>query len=509
MYRINIYVCLVLLCMIFAEKEATGMTTLKNDSLPNVVIVYADDLGYGDISCYGATKIQTPNIDRLARQGLKFTNAYATSSTCTPSRYSLLTGQYAWRKEGTGIAAGDAPLIIDTNQLTLAGMLKQAGYQTAVIGKWHLGLGKFPRTEWNEEIKPGPNELGFDYSFIIPATLDRVPTIFVQNHHIVRDNPNDPITVDYNALVGDEPTGKTHPELLKMMYSHGHNQTIVNGISRIGYMSGGKAARWKDEELAPIFADQTRQFMEQNKERPFFLYYALSDIHVPRVPNERFAGKSGLGPRGDVILQLDWTVGQLLETLDSLKLTENTLIIFSSDNGPVLDDGYQDAAVEKQNGHKPSGGLRGGKYSKYEAGTRVPFIVQWLNMVQQGAVSQALISQVDLFASLAALTHRQLKNEDAPDSHVLASTLLGKSKQGREWLVEQGNGLALIKNNWKYIDPSGGQAIDKLTNIELGNSRLPQLYNLQTDPGETKNLSTLYPDKVQEMHELMIKIKND
>jgi len=495
--------------MIFAEKEATGMTTLKNDSLPNVVIVYADDLGYGDISCYGATKIQTPNIDRLARQGLKFTNAYATSSTCTPSRYSLLTGQYAWRKEGTGIAAGDAPLIIDTNQLTLAGMLKQAGYQTAVIGKWHLGLGKFPRTEWNEEIKPGPNELGFDYSFIIPATLDRVPTIFVQNHHIVRDNPNDPITVDYNALVGDEPTGKTHPELLKMMYSHGHNQTIVNGISRIGYMSGGKAARWKDEELAPIFADQTRQFMEQNKERPFFLYYALSDIHVPRVPNERFAGKSGLGPRGDVILQLDWTVGQLLETLDSLKLTENTLIIFSSDNGPVLDDGYQDAAVEKQNGHKPSGGLRGGKYSKYEAGTRVPFIVQWLNMVQQGAVSQALISQVDLFASLAALTHRQLKNEDAPDSHVLASTLLGKSKQGREWLVEQGNGLALIKNNWKYIDPSGGQAIDKLTNIELGNSRLPQLYNLQTDPGETKNLSTLYPDKVQEMHELMIKIKND
>ena len=509
MYRINIYVCLVLLCMIFAEKEATGMTTLKNDSLPNVVIVYADDLGYGDISCYGATKIQTPNIDRLARQGLKFTNAYATSSTCTPSRYSLLTGQYAWRKEGTGIAAGDAPLIIDTNQLTLAGMLKQAGYQTAVIGKWHLGLGKFPRTEWNEEIKPGPNELGFDYSFIIPATLDRVPTIFVKNHHIVRDNPNDPITVDYNALVGDEPTGKTHPELLKMMYSHGHNQTIVNGISRIGYMSGGKAARWKDEELAPIFADQTRQFMEQNKERPFFLYYALSDIHVPRVPNERFAGKSGLGPRGDVILQLDWTVGQLLETLDSLKLTENTLIIFSSDNGPVLDDGYQDAAVEKQNGHKPSGGLRGGKYSKYEAGTRVPFIVQWPNMVQQGAVSQALISQVDLFASLAALTHRQLKNEDAPDSHVLASTLLGKSKQGREWLVEQGNGLALIKNNWKYIDSSGGQAINKLTNIELGNSRLPQLYNLQTDPGETKNLSTLYPDKVQEMHELMIKIKND
>ena len=509
MYRINIYVCLVLLCMIFAEKEATGMTTLKNDSLPNVVIVYADDLGYGDISCYGATKIQTPNIDRLARQGLKFTNAYATSSTCTPSRYSLLTGQYAWRKEGTGIAAGDAPLIIDTNQLTLAGMLKQAGYQTAVIGKWHLGLGKFPRTEWNEEIKPGPNELGFDYSFIIPATLDRVPTIFVKNHHIVRDNPNDPITVDYNALVGDEPTGKTHPELLKMMYSHGHNQTIVNGISRIGYMSGGKAARWKDEELAPIFADQTRQFMEQNKERPFFLYYALSDIHVPRVPNERFAGKSGLWPRGDVILQLDWTVGQLLETLDSLKLTENTLIIFSSDNGPVLDDGYQDAAVEKQNGHKPSGGLRGGKYSKYEAGTRVPFIVQWPNMVQQGAVSQALISQVDLFASLAALTHRQLKNEDAPDSHVLASTLLGKSKQGREWLVEQGNGLALIKNNWKYIDSSGGQAINKLTNIELGNSRLPQLYNLQTDPGETKNLSTLYPDKVQEMHELMIKIKND
>jgi len=506
--RINIHVCLVFLCMVFVANGARAMIALKKDSLPNVIIIYADDLGYGDISCYGATKIHTPHIDRLAQQGLKFTNAYATSSTCTPSRYSLLTGQYAWRKEGTGIAAGDAPLIIDTNRLTLAGMFKQVGYQTGVIGKWHLGLGKFPRTEWNNEVKPGPNELSFDYSFIIPATLDRVPTIFVKNHHIVHNDPNDPITVNYKVPVGDEPTGKEHPELLTMMYSHGHDQTIVNGISRIGYMSGGKAARWKDEELAPIFAREAAQFMVQNKERRFFLYYALSDIHVPRLPNERFVGKSGLGPRGDVILQLDWTVGQLLGTLDSLKLTENTLIIFSSDNGPVLDDGYQDDAVEKQNGHKPGGDFRGGKYSKYEAGTRVPFIVQWPGVVQQSAISSARISQVDLFASLAELTHQQLKKGDAPDSHALLQVLLGKSQQGREWLVEQGNGLALIKNNWKYIEPSSGQAINKFTNIELGNSPSPQLYNLQVDPGETNNLSTAYPDKVKEMHELMTKIKH-
>src|SRR5439155_23227355 len=262
-------------------------------------------------------------------------------------------------------------------------------------------------------------------------------------------------------------------DLLKMQPSHGHDQTIVNGISRIGYMTGGKAALWKDEEMAQVFTSKATTFIEQHTATPFFLYFAPHDPHVPRVPNPRFVGRSGLGPRGDVIVQSDWAVGEILGTLERLKLTNRTLVIFTSDNGPVVDDGYQDDAVAKLNGHRPAGPFRGGKYSNFEGGTRVPFIARWPGHVQRG-VSDALISHIDLLASFVDLTGQRLAAGDGPDSRQLMSTVLGRSKAGRDHLVEQGSGLALREGRWKYIEPSNRARFNEQTRTEPGNDTVIQ-----------------------------------
>jgi len=484
-------------------------TRAVDSKCPNVVVIYADDLGYGDVSCYGATKIKTPNIDKLASQGLRFTNAHSPSATCTPSRYAMLTGEYAWRQKGTGIARGDARMIIQPGRTTLPLVMQKAGYTTGAIGKWHLGLGSHGRElDWNAEITPGPLDIGFDYCFLIPATGDRVPCVYVENRRVVGLDPDDPIEVSFNKPVGDEPTGKDHPELLKMHPSHGHNQTIINGISRIGYMSGGKAARWVDEDMADVITSKAKDFIENNKDRPFFLYFSTHDIHVPRVPHSRFAGKSGLGPRGDVILQLDWCTGEILKTLDHLNLTENTMVIFTSDNGPVVDDGYKDQAVENLSGHKPAGPLRGGKYSAFDAGTRVPFIVCWPGRVK-AHVSEALVCQIDLMASLAALNGQKLTRDEAPDSFNVLSALLGKAPMGRDHLVEHAGVLSLIKGDWKYIEPGMGPRMNRNVNIELGNDREPQLYNLRSDIGERHNVASEHPELVRELAALLKKIRED
>ncbi len=363
---------LLIASLIFGASKLSA----QNQKKPNVIIIYSDDVGYGDVSANGATKIQTPNIDRIAKDGINFTNAHASSSTCTPSRYALLTGEYPWRKKGTGIAAGNAGSIVDENQFTLADVFQKADYNTAVIGKWHLGLGGENGPDWNGIIKPGPNELGFNYSFIIPATQDRVPCVYVENHKVANLDKKDPITVSYDKPIGNIPTGKGNPELLKMKFSHDHDNTIIDGISRIGYMSGGKSAWWKDELIGDEITSRALNFIQQNKNKPFFLYFGIHDIHVPRVPNPRYLGKSGMGPRGDALLELDDNTGKILKMLDSLNLTENTMVIFSSDNGPVLDDGYKDNAVEMLNGHTPTGLMRGGKYSKFDAGTRLPTFIR-------------------------------------------------------------------------------------------------------------------------------------
>src|SRR5690348_731455 len=238
--------------------------SLQSTRKPNIVLIYADDVGYGDVSCYGATRVHTPNIDRIASAGLRFTNAHSPSATCTPSRYALLTGEYAWRKKGTGILPGDAALIIEPGRVTLPSMLKKQGYNTAAIGKWHLGLGN-GTIDWNGEIKPGPLEIGFDYSFIIPATLDRVPCVFVENHQVVNLDPKDPIRVSYKHPFPGEQTGKHNPELLRLKPSHGHNQAIINGVSRIGYMTGGKSALWVDETIVDVLSQKATAYIDQHK----------------------------------------------------------------------------------------------------------------------------------------------------------------------------------------------------------------------------------------------------
>ncbi len=492
-------------CFAFIYSPAKAQ---QKPSKPNIIIIYTDDVGYGDISSNGASKIKTPNIDKIASSGLRFTNAYATSATCTPSRFSFLTGKYAWRKAGTGIAPGDAALIIPSETVTLPGMLQKAGYQTAVVGKWHLGLGPQGGPDWNGDIKPGPLEIGFNYCFMMPATADRVPCVYMENRRIVDLDPSDPIIVSYKEKVGNDPTGKENPELLKMKYSHGHDATIINGVSRIGWMSGGNKARWIDEDMADVFTNRALTFIERNQEKPFFLYFATHDIHVPRVPHSRFAGKSGMGPRGDAILQLDWTVGEVLKTLKTLKLADKTILIFSSDNGSVVDDGYQDNAVQLLNGHTPSGNRRGGKYSAFEGGTHIPFIVRWPGKIKAGTVSNALFSQVDLYASFASLTGQSISGNNAPDSFNSLSTLLGGAKN-RDYVVQQSvnNTLSLIHGNWKYIEPSNGPKMNILTNTELGNLAKPQLYDLKTDIGERNNLASQYPEEVKKMALMLNQIR--
>ncbi|NLK07314.1 MAG: arylsulfatase [Firmicutes bacterium] len=458
---------------------------------PNVIIMYADDLGYGDLGCYGAASIPTPNVDRLAQGGLRFTEGYAAAATCTPSRYSLLTGIYPWRNSEAAILPGDAPMIIEPGSPTLANMFQEAGYCTGVVGKWHLGLGR-GSLDWNSEINPCPLDVGFDYSYIMAATNDRVPCVYVENRKVDGLDPNDPIEVTYDQdkPFPGIPTGKTNPELLRMGYSHGHDMSIINGVSRIGYMRGGTQALWNDETMGEVFLGKAVSFIKEHAHEPFFLYYALHQPHVPRLPNPQFAGKSGLGPRGDVIMEMDWCVGQLLDSLEEQNLMENTIVIFSSDNGPVLDDGYQDQAVELVGDHRPAGNLRGGKYSMYDGGTKVPFIISWPGTVKPG-ISDAVVCHIDFFASFASLLGQELTKDAALDSLDLSAALLGTNNIGRKELVTEGTKgkLVLHRDDWVYIPPYAGPAVNKNVNIELGNAPQSQLYNLSHDLGQKANVA--------------------
>jgi len=475
------------------------------DQKPNIIVIYTDDLGYGDVSAYGSMGLQTPNIDKLAKGGVMFTDGHASSSTCTPSRYALLTGVYPWRNKDARILPGTAPLIITTSQMTIPKMLRAEGYFTGIVGKWHLGLGS-GNVDWNKTISPGPNEVGFDYSYIMAATQDRVPTVYIENGDVVGLDPNDPIEVSYKKNFEGEPTGKDNPELTTMKWHHGHNNSIVNGIPRIGFMKGGEAAKWSDVDMADIFLSKAKQYVQEHKDEPFFLYYAMQQPHVPRTPNPRFVGKSGLGPRGDVIVEADWCVGEVIAFLEKEKLLENTLIIFSSDNGPVVNDGYFDDSIEKLGNHSPSGELRGGKYSLFEAGTRVPFITYWKGKIQP-EVSDALVSQLDIFSSLAALVG---SNAKVGDSQQMLDVFMGKSDDAREDLIlEATSRTALRKGEWIMIPPYKGPALNKAVNIETGNSTEYQLYNLKNDVVQQQNLADSNKEKLDEMIAVFEEIRGD
>ncbi len=487
----------------------TALSTLSSfctpssaaDRQPNIIFLMADDIGYGDWGCYGATKVKTPNLDRLAAQGRRFTDAHSPSAVCTPTRYAVMTGEYAWRKPGTGILPGTAALIVEPGRVTVPSLLKQAGYVTGAVGKWHLGLGATSPTDYNVDIKPGPLEIGFDYAWLLPATGDRTPCVWIENHRVVGLDPADPISLDYTVQRGE-------PE------------SFVNGIPRIGKQIGGKAALWKDDEIAEVLTRKAIAFMEQHVGEPFFLYFCTHDIHVPRVPAERFRGTSQAGVRGDVIQEFDWTVGEVLDAIDRLKLAGNTLLVVTSDNGGVLDANGPDVEhggnEETNNGHAFNGPLRGTKGSPYEGGTRVPFVARWPGHIAPG-VSDELICHVDMLATFAAVNGQALPADAGPDSFNVLPALLGEKldKPCRDHLVEHGGKLAIRKGPWKLI-PTGSVASPKISPEKVKTARpgkqasaVAELYNLADDIGETKNLADEHPDLVREMTNLLQQIRTD
>lgn len=471
---------------------------------PNVLLIYGDDVGWGDVSCQGATKISTPHIDRLAAEGLRFTDGHCSAATCTPSRFSLLTGVHGFR-HGVTVLPPDAPLVIPTDRLTLPRVFKKAGYQTAIVGKWHLGLGTAGgQVDWNGEVKPGPLELGFDYSFLLPSTNDRVPCVYLEGHRVVNLDPADPLFVGSKpdgVKTTLYPDGRKNPEAMTYYKStHGHNESVINGIGRIGTQFGGKSALWNDETMTGEFVMRAKSWLSaRDKTQPFFLFYSAQDIHVPRAPNPVFRGKTPLGHRGDSMVQFDWAVGELAGFLEKEGLAENTLVIFSSDNGPVYDDGYEDgttvhtSTAEMDQGHDGSGPYRGGKYQRYEGGTRVPFIVRWPEEITPG-VSGALVSQIDFVASFASMFGQEIPPGDAIDSRNTLSALLGGDPSGLPFMVEEAKGLALRQGPWKFIPAAGSQSGD-------------ELYQLDRDPGETVNVIGRHAELAAAMKDLLREIR--
>lgn len=485
----------IAICLGGAAVAAAGCA-LTPAQKPNILLIVADDLGIGDVGCYGMGRIPTPAIDSLALGGVRFTNAYATSATSTPSRYAMFTGLYPWTNPAAQILPGDAPLIIPTDIPTLPKALQEAGYSTAAIGKWHLGMGN-GNIDWNKPISPCANDIGFDYSCLIAATNDRVPTVYVENGSVLGLEADDPLEVSYEKNFEGEPTALSNPEMLRLTPHHGHNCSIVNGVPRIGYMKGGKSAVWNDEDMADYFVGKVKSYIDTHSEEPFFLYYGLHEPHVPRLPHSRFLGSTPYGTRGDAIVEADWCVGEVMRYLDEKGLLENTIVIFTSDNGPVLQDGYNDLADSLVADHTPSGIYRGGKYSAYDGGTHIPMIVYWKEHTRK-QVSDAFVSQLDYFASIARLAGAE--TPEGIDSEDYSRSFLGKSKKGRSSLIlEAKSHLALKEGSWILIPPYKGRKVRPDTGTELGNLKDYALFNLDDDPHQDRNLSSTEPEKLSQM----------
>lgn len=455
---------------------------------PNVIIILADDIGYTDLGCYGAKKIKTPAIDQLARQSIIFTNAYAPASTSSPSRYALLTGEYAWRKN-VGILPADAPLTISPATTTLPEMFRRNGYQTAIVGKWHLGLGtKDIPVDFNREIKEGPLAIGFDYAYYFPATNDRVPCIYINNEKVDGLTPNDPINVSYKQKIGNDDTGKENPDKLIMKPHLGHDGTIINGISRIGWMSGGNSARWQDDKMGEHLLNKTISYIKKHADSPFFLYYAPHNAHEPRVPSPAFKNKSKAGIYGDVIEEFDYYVGKIIQTLKETGIYENTIIVLSSDNAPMIKEGYQDGALENINGHNPYGNLRGEKYSLHEGGNKVPFIFSWPQKIKRPFIQTQPFIYLDMLTTFADMLNLPITKKELKDSRSGASLFTQvQAPLYREYIMTQNNGgeIAIRKGKWKFLPQR------KNKNAEL--------YNLENDPSELHNLIFAYPQLAQKL----------
>lgn len=462
---------------------------------PNVIFILADDIGYGDFGCYGAKQIKTPHIDDLAGKGVRFTQAYSPASTSTPSRYALLTGEYAWRVNAS-ILAGDAPLLIDTQKNNLPKMFQQAGYHTGIVGKWHLGLGsKDKRVDFNKPVVDGPLEVGFDYAYFFPATNDRVPCVYMENDRVVNLASSDPIEVSYRNKTGDAPTGKENPELLTLKPHLGHDGTIVNGVSRIGWMKGGTDALWKDEEMADVLLSKAVQFIKSPHNQPYFLYFATHNAHEPRIPSPRFKGKSKAGIYGDVIEEFDYMVGAVVKALKEKGDFDNTIIIITSDNGPCIKEGYQDGALENIKEHDPYAGLRGEKGTLNEGGTRVPFIFNWPQRVKKGFVQNQPFCYMDMLATFHRMLNfpqNDLCQNDSKDGSQLFFD--PAAAPYRPYVLTQNNGgaIAVRSGDWKWIPAQRNQN--------------QELYNLKKDPSELHNVQFAFWQIITELETKVLEL---
>lgn len=507
--RLRSVFSVALLCVLgFWGNE--GSKRCLGEERPNFIVIMADDLGFGDVGCNRATEIATPNIDRLAQQGLRFRSGYCSASTCTPTRFSFLTGMYAFRQKGTGVAPPNSPSLIKPDSPTIASVLKSAGYRTAVIGKWHLGLGGPKGPDWNGVLRPGPLDFGFDHCLLLPTTNDRVPQVFVEDDRVRGLDPTDPLWVGDKQPSPDHPTGITHRDTLKMNWSHGHNATIHNGVSRIGFYTGGEKARFRDEDLSDHWIAESRKWIGENKEKPFFLFFASHAIHVPRLVHERFQGATKLGPRGDSIVEFDWTVGELVKILEEYELDKKTMIVLCSDNGPVLDDGYVDGAIEKLGDHDPNGPFKGGKYNVFEGGTRTPFITWWPGKIPSG-VSDEVVCTIDLPMSFAKLAHAEVPESAFVDSFDVSEALMGKTDaKGRDHLVQQDNGqggnFGYREGKWKLVRVDTQRQSNLFLRLEP--TKLPkyQLFDLDADPGEEEDLFEANSEFAKPMIERLQKI---
>ncbi len=509
MYIRQYFVLFLATCIPLAVMNATETGS------PNVVLIFADDLGYGDVGCYGATKVQTPNIDKLAAEGRKFSDAHTASAVCTPSRYALLTGDYPLRANGGEGVWGPAPvtsgLIIDTDKLTIADVFKSVGYTTAALGKWHLGFGK-GNNDWQEPLRPGPQDLGFDYYFGLPVVNSAPPYVYVENDRIVGGDPEDPL-VHLGRGEHEEATPIT---------------PIPTEASRRtpNRFKGAVEAHklYNDYTVGTVLAGKAVDWITANREKPFFLFLSTTHIHHPFTPGERFQGTSDAELYGDFIQELDWMVGEVTQCLEEQGLSDNTLVIFTSDNGGMMNLGGRNAVKA---GHKMNGELLGFKFGVWEGGHRVPFIAKWPGKIEAGSESGQLICNVDMLATVMALMGKDPNSLPRTDSiNVLPALLENPEEPIRDELIlapHRPTHLALRKGKWMYIPakgsggfrgskPSdhawGGPAAVALVggvNSDMEDGKFKedappaQLYDLEADVNQTRNLYGEYPEVVREM----------
>jgi arylsulfatase A-like enzyme len=459
-------------------------TKSGSSEYPNIVLIYADDLGYGDLGCYGATKLKTPNIDNLAKEGRLFTDAHSTSAVCTPSRYALLTGEYPFRINNYGPVFCQDKLIIDTEQTTIASLLMSAGYATACVGKWHLGFGTKRRPDWNQNLKPGPLEVGFDYFYGIPVVNSHPPFVYMENYRVIGLEIDDPLIYKKGGITYAKP----YPEKFTA------HPRMVNVI-------GGKAAHelYVDEESAQHLTEKALRWMNEQKE-PFFLYYASHNIHHPFTPHPYFQGKSDCGLYGDFVEELDWSVGEILSALEKFGVADNTLVIFTSDNGGMFNGGGR-RAIEL--GHTPNGKLKGQKFGAWEGGHRVPFLAKWPTRIPAGTTSGELLANMDLLPTFAAIINRKLTQYEAPDGlNQLPLFQEDAAKSARNELVlmpHKPRLTSLRKGNWVYIPGVGDGGWMKPEEGDLPR----QLYNLKEDPYQENNLINQYSEKAEAMQKVL------